>query len=170
MSAFAGAAPEVVSISGEHVTLTVDAAVYPLESVYAASYIFLDRCFVLLDRTGDRFRVTLAAKKAGADDAALSSLVGEFANELLACAYRQRIVQENRSLIEQVTSQALSGAMGPPSLDELKDFDFSEDAFEDPLGIASSWEEKYKKKPKAPGSDDGAVEGASEEPRGEGAS
>ena len=42
--------------------------------------------------------------------------------------------------------QAISGAMGPPSLDELEDFDFTEEPFEDPLGIAQSWEEKYTKK------------------------
>ena len=31
-----------------------------------------------------------------------------------------------------------SGALGPPSLEELEDFDFSNEAFEDPLGIAMS--------------------------------
>ena len=31
------------------------------------------------------------------------------------------------------------------------DFDFSEEPFEDPLGIAMSWEEKYGKKDKSQG-------------------
>ena len=38
--------------------------------------------------------------------------------------------------------------MGPPSLDDLEKFDFSDEPFEDPLGIAMSWEEKYGKKKK----------------------
>ena len=41
--------------------------------------------------------------------------------------------------------------MGPPSLDDLAAFDFSEESFEDPLGIAMSWEDKYKKKPEDKG-------------------
>ena len=36
-------------------------------------------------------------------------------------------------------------------VDDLMDLEIGEDtAFEDPLGIAMSWEEKYKKKPKEP--------------------
>jgi hypothetical protein len=76
----------------------------------------------------------------------LTPLVGEFANELLSCAWRHQITQNNRALIEAVTTQAIGGAMGPPSLDDLEKFDFSAEKLEDPLGIAVSWEEKYKKK------------------------
>jgi hypothetical protein len=61
-----------------------------------------------------------------------------------------------------VTAQALAGAMGPPSLDELEKFDFSEDTFEDPLGIALSWEEKHKKKARP--DDPDPTQGASSAP------
>jgi hypothetical protein len=69
----------------------------------------------------------------------------------LACAWRHRITQENRAALEAVTMQAMGGAMGPPSLDDLAKFDFSEEVLEDPLGIAVSWEEKYGKKGKGEG-------------------
>jgi His-Xaa-Ser system protein HxsD len=142
------------------VTLVVDATLYPTQALYGAAYTFIDRCFVLLDRADDaRFRVTLSPKKPGADAAALRALVGEFSNELLSCAWRHQITQENRAIIEAVTTQALSGAMGPPSLDELASFDFTEETFEDPLGIAMSWEEKYKK-PKAEEAGTGTGAGA----------
>jgi hypothetical protein len=39
--------------------------------------------------------------------------------------------------------------MGPPSLEDLAAYDFSDEPLEDPLGIAMSWEEKYKKKEKS---------------------
>lgn len=147
MTALAGVPPEVASIDEDHVSLVVDESIYPLDAVYGASYIFIDRCFVVIDRpAAGRLKVTLSAKQGEGTEAVLRSMVGEFANELLACAWRQRITHENRATIEAVTMQALSGAMGPPSLDELADFDFSEDSFEDPLGIAASWEDKYKKK------------------------
>lgn len=135
------------------VTITLATAVYPLEAVYGAAYIFLDRCYVLLDKPSEStLSVTLAAKN-NASPEVLRAFTGEFANELLSQAWRQKILDENRVILETVTAQALAGAMGPPpepaapSLDELASFDFSDEGFDDPLGIAMSWEEKYKKKP-----------------------
>lgn len=134
------------------VHMHVDAALYPLPAVYGAAYVFLDRCYVFLDRPApDQIRVTLTARSGEADPGALRALVGEFANELLGCAWRHQITQDNRVLLETVTMQAVAGAMGPPSLDDLASFDFSDQGFDDPLGIAMSWEEKHGKKPKAPG-------------------
>ena len=125
--------------------LELDETVYPLEAVYGAAYIFIDRCYVLVDRPAPgKWRVTLSPKKDGPGD--LRALGGEFANELLSCAWRHQITQQNRAVIEAVTTQAIAGAMGAPSLDELEKFDFSAETFEDPLGIAKSWEDKYKKK------------------------
>jgi His-Xaa-Ser system protein HxsD len=136
-----------IDVSAGSARLELDEALYPLEAVYGAAYIFIDRCFVLLDRpSAGKLRATLAPKKAGASEADLRTLAGEFANELLSCAWRHQITQQNRVLIEQVTVQAIGGAMGPPSLDDLAKFDFSSQPLEDPLGIAMSWEEKYKKK------------------------
>ena len=148
------------------VTLTVDAAVYPLEAVYGAAYIFIDRCFVLLDRPkAGSVSVTLTDKKGAADAGALRQMAGEFANELLTQAWRQKIVEENRVLLETVTMQALAGATATPaepSLDDLANFDFTEEAFDDPLGIAMSWEEKYKKKTPAEVAGEAPAEGAPE--------
>jgi His-Xaa-Ser system protein HxsD len=133
------------------VHLTCDAVLYPLQAVYGAAYVFLDRCYVFLDRPADgQVRVTLTAKSGEADPGALRALVGEFANELLSCAWRHQIAVDNRVLIEAATMQAVAGAMGPPSLDDLADFDFSDQGFDDPLGIAMSWEEKHGKKPPGP--------------------
>lgn len=139
------------------VSLRLDAQLYPLGALYAAAYVFIDRCYVLLDRPAPaEFRATLTWKKGEPPDGALDALAGEFANELLSCAWRAKIAEESRQVIEAATARALSGAMGPngvtpPTLDELEKFDFSEEAFEDPLGIAMSWEEKYGKKKKPEG-------------------
>jgi len=129
------------------VTVTVDAALYPLEALYGAAYIFIDRCYVLLDRPAEgKWSVTLASKKGDDSAEALRAMVGEFANELLSQAWRVKIVEENRAVIEAVTTQALAGAMGAPTLDDLASFDFTEEGFDDPLGIAMSWEEKQQQK------------------------
>jgi His-Xaa-Ser system protein HxsD len=139
-----------VDLGAAAISMRVDATLYPLDALYGASYVFLDRCYVLLDRPSpSETRVTLSWKKGEPPDGALRALAGEFANELLSCAWRSKINQESRAIIEAVTAQALGGAMGAPTLDDLEKFDFSGEAFEDPLGIAMSWEEKYGKKAKA---------------------
>jgi len=131
-----------MQIENESVRLEVDAKLYPLEALYGAAYVFIDRCYVLLDRPDPtKWRVTLTPKT----PSDLKALAGEFGNELLACAWRHKITTENRATIEAVTMQAIAGAMGPPSLDDLAAFDFTQEKFEDPLGIAVSWEEKYRK-------------------------
>lgn len=137
------------------VHLRVDESLYPLDAIYGASFTFIDRCFVLLDRpAAGSIRVSLSTKKPGASEEELRTLVGEFGNELLSCAWRAKITADNRATIEAVTMQAIGGAMGAPSLDDLEDFDFSEEPFEDPLGIAMSWEEKYGKKQKKSGQEE----------------
>ena len=127
------------------VELEFDEGLYPKDAVYGAAYIFIDRCWVHLDRAGDkRIKVTLKGKS-GAVDA--QALAGEFQNEILGQAWRRLIVDDNRQLIESITTRALGGAAGPPGLDELLAMDIGDaSAFEDPLGIAMSWEEKYTKK------------------------
>jgi His-Xaa-Ser system protein HxsD len=138
----------VESLVSEHaVSVTVDETLYPLDAIYGAAFTFIDRCYVLLDRPGAaQVRITLTPKSLDTGESALRDVAGELENELLSCAWRAQIVRENRAVIEAVTLKAISGAMGPPTLDELEDFDFTEEAFEDPLGIGLSWEEKYKKK------------------------
>ncbi len=141
--------PEAVvsTMTDRSVSMTLDAELYPLQAVYGASYIFLDRCYVFLDRPeAGRFRVTLTAKQSVEEAEALRALIGEFANELLSCAWRYQVTQDNRVAIETVTVQAIAGAMGEPSLDDLADFDFTDEALDDPLGIAQSWEEKHGRK------------------------
>lgn len=140
----------LVTIDAEaaSVTLRLDATLYPLGALYAAAYVFLDRCYLLVDAPdASHFAVTLSWKRTGdGGDAGLERLAGEFANECLACAWRGKIAEEGRAVIESTTARALAGAMGPPSLDDLEGFDFGDAPFDDPLGIAMSWEDKYGKK------------------------
>ena len=140
-------------------TILVDDDLYEVEAIYAAAYAFIDRCFVLLDRPeSGRLRITLTGRAAAGEAETMRELTGEFANELLSCAWRQKIVAANRATIEATTTRALAGAMGPPSLDDLAAFDFTDEAFDDPLGIAVSWEEKYGSGKEPPGDSDEADE------------
>lgn len=126
--------------------LEFDEALYPIDAIYGAAYIFIDRCYVKLDRAAGG-RVSVRLKLKAGVERPLDALAGEFENELLGQAWRRLIVDENRQLIEDITTRALTGAAGPAGLDDLLGMDIDDDtAFEDPLGIAMSWEDKYKKK------------------------
>jgi His-Xaa-Ser system protein HxsD len=154
-----------VDVAKNSVELRVESGLYPLGALYGAAYIFIDRCYVLLGRPdAAHLSVSLAWKKGTPDEVALRELAGEFMNELLSCAWRAKISEESRSIIEAVTAQAFSGAMGAPSLDDLEKFDFSDGAFEDPLGIAMSWEDKYGKKKSGAAPSDGATPPSAEAP------
>jgi His-Xaa-Ser system protein HxsD len=132
--------------SDAELVLELDETLYPKDAIYGSAYVFIDRCYVLLDRPRAG-RISVRLKPKPGVTRALDDLAGEFENELLGQAWRRLILEENRELIESVTTRALSGAAGPPGLDELLQMGADEDAaFDDPLGIAVSWEEKYKKR------------------------
>ncbi len=149
------------------VLLSFDESLYPRDAVFGAAYTLLDRCFVHLDREGSKLLVRLRAKP-GVTLAA-DQLGGEFEAEALAQAWRREIIRENQALIEGVTARAFGGAAGPPGLDELLGEDLGDlgDAFDDPLGIAVSWEEKYGKKdePVAPEAASAEPPSKAEEPK-----
>src|SRR3569832_453346 len=103
---------------GGAISIEFDEGLYPKDAVYGASYVFIDRCYVHLDRAADRrIKVTLRPKKGVTLDAA--AIAGEFQNEILGQAWRRQIADENRQLIEAITTRALAGARGPPGLDAL---------------------------------------------------
>ncbi|MCA9710918.1 MAG: His-Xaa-Ser system protein HxsD [Myxococcales bacterium] len=154
-----------VDASEGSAVVQLDSTLYPLPAIYGAAYVFIDRAYVLLDRPADdRVRVTLVAKDPSATPEAVLALVGELANEVLACAYRHQLTQDNRVTVETVTMQAMAGAMGAPSLADLADFDFTDEALDDPLGIAQSWEERHGKK--APGPSESSPDPEAPDPEG----
>jgi His-Xaa-Ser system protein HxsD len=132
-------------------TLSLDSGLYPRDVLYAAAYVFLDRAYVLLDRDGARTLVHLRGKNA-LDEPTLRAMAGEFENELLAQALRQRVAKANQRIIEDITALAIAGATGAQANGDVVDVeamidveDPGEDGFlDDPLGIAAPWEAKKK--------------------------
>jgi len=133
-----------IDVDGGSASLLVDAQLYPRDAVYAAVMPMLAKAFVVLDRVGASIRIEVRPR-ANADAARLRAALGELANELLVAASRAEIAKRRGDLLEAVTRRAISGAMGPPSLDDLEGFDLDDDAFEDPLGIAESWDRSHGK-------------------------
>lgn len=128
------------------VSVTFDRSLCPLDAIYGAAYGFIDRFYVFLDSPAEgKVRVRLKGRSATTAEA-LEASAGEFANELITHCWRTRLVEQNRPLVEAIVSQAMAGAIGGAGLTDLGDLDdlaaFDDDVFDDPLGIAESWEDK----------------------------
>jgi len=120
--------------------LSLDAELYSRDVLYGASYVFIDRAYVLLDREDSRYVVRLRGKHKLPEDA-MRAMAGEFENELLAQALRERVAKANQGIIEGITALAISGATTaqlPAGDDPL-----AMDGFvEDPAGLGTPWEGK----------------------------
>jgi His-Xaa-Ser system protein HxsD len=131
-------------VAGSSVHLQVEATSHPIAAICGAAFVFVDRCWVLLDRpdTG-HVRVTLAARKPAPPDE-LEAMAREFAEELVSNTWRAAIENETRGMLVNAVSRAHAAGDNPPTLDDLANYEFTKDAaMDDPLGIAMSWEEKH---------------------------
>ena len=119
-------------------TFDVDLDAYTMEAVYGASYIFLDRFYLSMERPSKKaLRVTVRTKDGGPADPA--ALEGEFKNELLNQVLRETVAARNAKLREYIIGRALYGAETAAPADGPKGYT------DDPLGIAVPWEQKYGK-------------------------
>jgi len=124
-------------VSKNQIIIKVNPKIYPLEAIYGAAYVFLDRAYLFLDGNPEKEVIVTLKGKEKMTERKLKNLAGEFYNELLNCALRQKISQNNQKIREYIVSQALLSA-----IEEEKEEEWQKD----PLGIAVPWEEKYGKK------------------------
>ena len=123
------------------VELTIDPQLYPLEAVYGAAYVFLDKAYLRLDGNPKKKIIIKIKGKESLDREKLENLAGDFLNELLNYSLRYKISKNNRKIREYIVGTALLS-----SLAEAPEAEEKEEWEEDPLGIAVSWEEKHKKR------------------------
>ena len=141
--------PEVNADQNE-VRWVIGTSTYPMDAIYGAAYVFLERCYVYLDKPASKQVEVVLRGKAALEPDALDDLAGEFANELLHQVLRARITKRTGKVRELIIGRALYAAEGPEDdyqfEDDLGDEgldDEFDDYLDDPLGIAVPWEEKY---------------------------
>ncbi len=134
-----------MKIKDNLVVLNINPKLYPLETIYSAAYIFLDRAYILLD--GDpKTEIFIKLKPKEKQD--LEKLGGEFFNELINYADYQKRAEQTKKIRETLLQRALI-TNDPSVLEDDKEFDSlmeeldGEDYLDDPEGIAIPWEEKY---------------------------
>ena len=130
------------------VVLQIREDIYPLDAIYGASYLFIDRCFVFLDRPEDQVvSVRLRTKDQKQSDtgnedlSVLEALVGEFANELLNQVLRFRITESTAKIREYYMARAFVSVPAQTSLDALLAELDAEELEDDELEISVPWEQ-----------------------------
>lgn len=120
----------------------VDLKIYPLEAIYGAAYVFVDKAYIFLDsQEGGKVEIFFRAKEE-TSLRELEKIEGEFMNELLNYTLRLKLSESNKKIREYVVEQALFSALGRGEgilKNEGEKFEFEDD----PLGIAIPWEDKY---------------------------
>ncbi|MEM4367972.1 MAG: hypothetical protein QXO21_03030 [Candidatus Anstonellales archaeon] len=112
--------------------ISVNPKIYPLEVIYSAGYVFLDRAYVILDGDPEKeIFIKLIAKSKQED---IEKLALDFNNELLN--YAVYVVQAARTsgIRQAIVERALFTVENLPKKEEE-----DEDEIEDPLGIAKPW-------------------------------
>lgn len=128
-------------VGERRVSFEIGEDVYDLDTIQGAAYLFLDRCYVWLDRVGDR-RVKVVLRARGeADVPALEAMAGEFANELLNQALRQRVGAANARIREFIMAKAFFSVDAPSTIDKLLAELDAEEMAEDSLEIQVPWDE-----------------------------
>jgi len=129
-------------LADREVSFDIDETLYPLDAIYGASYLFVDRCYVFLARPADR-RVTVRLRTRDASDReALEALAGEFANELLNQVLRRRISDSTQTIREYYMARAFFGSESRATIDALLAELDAEEMKEESLEIAVPWEQK----------------------------
>jgi len=92
------------------IAFDLDEALYSLEAVQNAVYVFTDRAYVRVERSEPgRLKVVMTVK-AGAAPSVSVELKGEFDNELIHQVLRQRISTSNQKIREFIVTKALVSA------------------------------------------------------------
>lgn len=125
-------------LGARRVSFVVDESIYALDTIQGAAYLFLDRCYVFLDRPADRRVAVVLKSKGEAEGAELDALAGEFANELLNQALRKAVGASNAKIREFIMAKAFFSIDAPSSIDKLlAELDAEE---MEPLEIPVPWE------------------------------
>lgn len=144
------------------VIIKINPKIYPLEVVYSAAYVFLDKAYILIDGDPKKEIIVEAKPK---EEKNLEYFGGEFNNELLNYLTYKNFSDKNKDIRTMIVQRALITG-DPDVLDNKNSFDDEEldeetkkllkeledddddDFLDDPEGIAIPWEEKYGKESK----------------------
>ena len=112
--------------------LELSPKIYPLDVIYSAAYVFLDRAYVLLDEKDGKIVVQLSPKQKRDS----RELAKEFTEQLINYSFYKKQLEKNAVVKELILKEIFT------------QFSSEDDYLKDPEGIMIPWEEKYGAKAK----------------------
>jgi His-Xaa-Ser system protein HxsD len=120
-----------------YAVVKVNPKIYPLDVIYSAAYVFLDRVYLSLDGDPEKeVKIELRLKSLKSIKEELEKLGREFFNELLNYSFYKKQAEKNQSVRETLLKTALNTNI-------QEECSPIEEYLEDPGGISIPWEEKY---------------------------
>lgn len=127
--------PKKKTKKADTLVFSLKTSLYLKEVIVGACYVFIDRVYIHLDSKKKGEIIVEMSPKDNVDKKELEKIKGEFENELLVYAHRVNITKNTGKIRELIVERALYSS--------IDDSDEESEAFDDPLGIAVPWEEKY---------------------------
>jgi len=127
-----------IKIRPDSATFSVNPKIYPLELVYSAAYIMIDKAFIILD--GDPEKEIWVEIRKKQNDQQVEELVREFNEELLNYAVYKVQSEKNQRLREIILQRVLLTNNNPSLVQKHKN------EMKDPDGIMQPWTPEKDKK------------------------
>ena len=121
------------------VSFALDEDLYPLDAIYGAAYLFIDRCYVFLTRPRARVVGVRLRTKDAATEAELEALAGEMGNELLNQTLRARLGRSTMRIREYYMARAFFANDTDSTISDLLAELDAEELEEDALEIPVPW-------------------------------
>lgn len=121
-----------IEIKKNSVIVSINPSIYPLDVVYSASFVMMDKAYVNID--GDpmnKIIVEMVPKK----DADLEDLGNALNEELINYSVYKAQTEKNAAIRQTIIQRALL----------TNGYEPEEEQMDDPEGIAVPWEERYGK-------------------------
>jgi His-Xaa-Ser system protein HxsD len=129
-----------VALDDRSLGLLLSEDLYPIDAIYGASYLFVDRCYVFLDRPADRQVQVRFRLKSDSEATDLEAIAGEFCNEVLNQVVRLRVGESTKTLREYYLARAFFGDDTRASIDALLAELDADELEDDPLEIQVPWD------------------------------
>lgn len=133
------------------IEVDVDTKIYPIDVVYSAAYVFLDKAYVLLKGDPERRMTVELRPKAGSDDIEDMERLGmEFNSQLLNYAtyktYSERNIDVKKMIMHEIFGSITGRCEDTAEETRKEEQEYRSIEIEDPDGILIPWEEKYGEK------------------------
>jgi His-Xaa-Ser system protein HxsD len=126
-----------ISVKSGKIEVSINPKIYPVDIVYSAAYVFLDKAYVLLKGDPKKEIIAELIPKAAMNSLQMEEFGMEFNSQLLNYATYKDYSNKNIEVKKMIMHEIFT-SLGADSI-PAKDID-------DPEGILIPWEEKYGKK------------------------